>query len=253
MRILAEVRPARCVMNSRINAHICQFALFTLISLAAMSCAHEPKFKESDAALFARIKIGMNRSEVEKTLGSGLDFHDVGIFYGQSPKLEPWQSPIVPRTICVFYSTNNLVKTKIFYGQHPELYVPTSGISEDLKGNLIVELKIMHVSDSNATIVCKTPDQMDTYSKEFATQKIDLRFRQSFQQAINSTRASWADEDPNLCWAIFCLDKNGTKIHSIYLDRRYVNVLSIRGVIDEQPVLLNDSLTGWLERNFMRQ
>jgi hypothetical protein len=70
--------------------------------------------------LFAAIRLGMSRAEVEKLLGAPTAPStppDQGIWYLPPPILEPYESPFAPGTIGLTYSPGSRVTAKVLNPQ----------------------------------------------------------------------------------------------------------------------------------------
>lgn len=70
----------------------------------------------TDKQLFAEIKIGMSRVDVEKVLGKPVLEVGNEVYYGKAPRLNDWQSPASPTSISIVYSAQKVVESKQFYG-----------------------------------------------------------------------------------------------------------------------------------------
>ena len=76
-----------------------------------------PQDQEDWRSKYARVEIGMSRSQVEEILGAPTDDlkrPDNGIGYGPPPTIEPWQSPYMLSCIRIYYSEHGTVEGKKF-------------------------------------------------------------------------------------------------------------------------------------------
>jgi hypothetical protein len=70
----------------------------------------------TDKQLFAEIKIGMSRVDVENVLGKPVLEVGNEVHYGKTPRINKWQSPASPTSISIVYSAQKVVETRQYYG-----------------------------------------------------------------------------------------------------------------------------------------
>jgi hypothetical protein len=71
----------------------------------------------TDKQLFAEIKIGMSRVDVENVLGKPVLEVGNEVYYGKTPRINKWQSPVSPTSISIVYSAQKVVESKQLYGR----------------------------------------------------------------------------------------------------------------------------------------
>jgi hypothetical protein len=73
----------------------------------------------------------------------------------------------------------------------------------------------------------------------------------SLEQALQNTKIVPTNDDADIRWGAIFYDADNKEVHSIYLNRRYPNVVGNTGVIDGQKVSVNNALVDWLESRFI--
>ena len=109
---------------------LCGAALAVIFAAVGSGCADRccgvrsvaeqatPQNQQDWHARYARIEIGMSRSQVEEILGAPTDDlkrFDNRLGYGPPPTIEPWQSPYTPCCIWIYYSEHGTVEDKKFF------------------------------------------------------------------------------------------------------------------------------------------
>ena len=80
------------------------------------SCSAPQPARLTDQEIFARVKLGMTQSQVEKRVGKPLALSHGLALYGGVPYSGPNGNPFgMPRTVQIVYSTNRVVVYKVLY------------------------------------------------------------------------------------------------------------------------------------------
>jgi len=85
-------------------------------------CAHRQE-AATPRQLFAKVKVGMSRSEVDAVLGPPSQPQpspEGHAWYLPPPRLEPWESPFAPGTIGVRFGDDGRVASKLLNPQCKE-------------------------------------------------------------------------------------------------------------------------------------
>jgi hypothetical protein len=95
------------------------------------------------------------------------------------------------------------------------------------------------------------PYMLDRHARYNETVEISSNIRDTLVAAIDGTKLYQTKYGPDIRWGAVFLDRSERKIHSIYLNRRYINGTGSIGLIDGAEVGLNGSLVTWFELNFL--
>lgn len=80
------------------------------------SCSVPQPVRLTDQEIFARVKLGMTQSQVEKRVGKPLALSRGLALYGGLPYSRPDGNPFgMPRTVQIVYSTNRVAVYKVLY------------------------------------------------------------------------------------------------------------------------------------------
>lgn len=79
-----------------------------------------------------------------------------------------------------------------------------------------------------------------------------LEYLRSIDITLGRTKFCAPQYTPSLHWGIVIYDKDGARITSIYLERKYFLTSNIRGKIDAINVLVDKYLLDWFEDNFLK-
>jgi hypothetical protein len=97
-----------------------------------------------------------------------------------------------------------------------------------------------------------TPETLEHHSHYEETIEISSDLRDTLVAAIDGTKLYRIVYEPDVRWGAVFLDKSDRRVHSIYLNGRYINGAGRRGHIDGADVGLNGALAAWFEINFLK-
>ena len=120
-----------------------------------------------------------------------------------------------------------------------------------LEDKTVSHVDIFHMRYSVRTGVSVTPEMLEAAAGfRFSTSLTDVS-RTELVEVIKTTTVELEDHPPDLRWGAVFYDESDNRLHTIYVDRKYILELGRKGVIDGVPVKLNGRLLEWFERNFL--
>lgn len=148
-----------------------------------------------------------------------------------------------------------LIAAILFITPENKLWADTAemaSIKKDLKEKSITKVKVIYLPYDTASFVRITPDALSNNSsaKVFIV-KCTEDLRTNLLHALENTTILATNKQGDMRWGAMLYDKAGKVRHSIYLDRRYSNLVGNFASIDGDDVFVNELLIEWFEKYFM--
>ena len=124
-----------------------------------------------------------------------------------------------------------------------------TALKNDLLDDKITRVEILHMPDADY-MVSITPDMLNNEGPLVWIQ-MSGNIRTTLLKAIENTTITASNKPGDLRWGAVFYDGNSNALHSIYLDKRYINTRTNQGQIDDHIVTVNDALISWFETNFV--
>ena len=131
--------------------------------------------------------------------------------------------------------------------------IALKSFAAELERGEIPYTEIFFISYDRRAFTRVTPDTLESNPDFTVRVKLTDPLRRGLIDAINKTKTTPRDEYPDLRWGAVFYDEADRRVHSIYLDGRYITGSGRRGVIDGRAVNLNGRLIRWFEDNFLAQ
>jgi len=124
-------------------------------------------------------------------------------------------------------------------------------VSELLAGR-IQRVDIFFMSYDRGTYTRITPQMLEAQADKRFALEISAAASEGLVRAIEGIRLHETADPADLRWGMVFWDRSGNRVHSIYLNSRYIFGTGRRGYIDGALVGLNASLINWLESNYLK-
>jgi|SRR5215207_10588884 len=130
-------------------------------------------------------------------------------------------------------------------------------IREQLSAGKIERIDVRRIPDHLNTFIPVRREDFESFSQAqdpsiLMQRSLILTGRKRLELARAFRRLQLAEPSisPDLRWEILLLDRSGSSLHSIYLDRPYLFIWGRRGYIDGNLCWFSSSLIDWLEKQF---
>jgi hypothetical protein len=127
-----------------------------------------------------------------------------------------------------------------------------NALTSELAAGRIQRVDIFFMPYETATYTRVTPEMLEAHAdKKFAVE-ISTAAPESLVRAIEGVRLRDTTDPADLRWGMVFWDRSGNRVHSIYLNSRYIFGTGRRGYVDGALVGFNASLINWLESNYLK-
>jgi hypothetical protein len=124
-----------------------------------------------------------------------------------------------------------------------------ASLRADLAAGRVKRADVYFMSYDRLTRTRVTPAMLEAQAdKKFSLETVP----QSFVRAIENITLHKVRDSPDLRWGLVFWNRSGNRVHSIYLDGRYILGTGRKGYIDGVTVGFNASLVDWLESNYVK-
>ena len=115
----------------------------------------------------------------------------------------------------------------------------------------VFKLRVLYMPYEIVTAVATTPSSLESTAPKVFDIDLFPKLKYSLIRALSSTTLSKAsDPEPEVRLGIIFFNRNGNKIHSIFIGRWYRNTIGRMGYVDERVVNMNSALGDWVDQNF---
>lgn len=128
--------------------------------------------------------------------------------------------------------------------------VPQSIVAGLLDGR-IERIDVYFLPYDVLTSVQVTPEQLEVSATKKFSVKLTPSSAKSWADTVEKIRLTDLSSPLDLRWGIVFLDRSGSRMHSIYLNSRYITGTGRKGYLDGKLYGFNASLINWLEANYL--
>ena len=129
-----------------------------------------------------------------------------------------------------------------------------NGIAQQLLARQAQRIDLLKISDRLLASIPVSPEHFATYPLERSTLLLTERDAAELAAAIKKLEPSQLAYQPDLRWQLVFLDGAGTKLHAIFLSKRYVQGRGRSGYVDADACGFSTSAIGspalvkWLQK-----
>jgi len=123
-------------------------------------------------------------------------------------------------------------------------------IQEQLSAGKIKRIDVRRIPDDLNTFVAVRREQFELYRHTQNSLIVTEQHRLELSGVFGRLKLAELSTSPDLRWEIVLLDRSGSSLHSIFLDKEYWNARGRRGYIDGNLCWFSSSLIDWLEKQF---
>ena len=127
-----------------------------------------------------------------------------------------------------------------------------NALTSELVAGRIQRVDIFFMPYETATYTRVTPQILEVEADKRFAIEISTAAPEGLARAIERIRLHETREPADLRWGMVFWDGSGNRVHSLYLNSRYIFGTGRRGYIDGTLVGFNASLIGWLESNYLK-
>ena len=123
-------------------------------------------------------------------------------------------------------------------------------LEQDLLQGKIKSIRVLFMPYEMRTRTRVTPTLLESSAYFNSIVNMDSSIQGSLLSAIKTCWVKPASSEPDLRWGAIFMNKNGEKIHSVYISGKSLFAKGRHGIIDGRVVNLNGSFISWFEANF---
>jgi hypothetical protein len=127
-----------------------------------------------------------------------------------------------------------------------------NALTSELVAGHIQRADIFFMPHERLTYSRVTPQMLEAQADKRFTLEISTAAPEGLVRAIEGIRLHETTDPADLRWGMIFWDRSGNRVHSIYLNSRYIFETGRRGYIDGVLVGFNASLIDWLESNYLK-
>jgi hypothetical protein len=153
--------------------------------------------------------------------------------------------------VCVALATFYFSTVRANSDDFMEAQSALNALLADLETGRVQQMTVFFTQYEKSTRTRITPSALEVQSdKTFRTPLSTAPY--GLMQTLKEMHLRPQEKIPDLRWGLIFLDASGKRLHSIYLDGRYISGTGRTGYIDGIRAGFDGSLSSWLEKEYLK-
>jgi hypothetical protein len=129
-----------------------------------------------------------------------------------------------------------------------------NSIAEQLLARQVQRIELLKISDRLLASIPVSPEHFSTYPHERHTLQLTERDSAELAAVVKKLELTQLDYQPDLRWQLVLLDGSGSRLHAIFLSKRYLQGRGRSGYVDgsmcgfRASAIGSPALVRWLQK-----
>jgi hypothetical protein len=126
-------------------------------------------------------------------------------------------------------------------------------VKSELVSGFVARVDIFYMSYDRVTRTRITPAMLEVQADAKFRLDLPSPVADDLVRAIEGTKLHRIDDEPDLRWGAVFFNRDGKRVHSIYLNGRSFWEAGRKGYVDGTAFGLNGALVAWFEKHFLKR